>query len=309
MAVITLLDGGLGQEINKRSENDTHPLWSVKVMFDSPEIVTDVHAEFIEAGARVICLNTYVATPTRMERHGLGDRFEEAHATAIRLARKAIEKSGCPAGFVQIAGCLPPLVASYVSEVSKDQADSLVEFRQLVDRQKDSVDLFLIETMSNINEACAALDAVKESGKPVFVGLTLSDDASNTLRSGEPLEDAIAALVPKGPDGILLNCSVPEAITRAMPVLAIACVDAGMRCGGYANGFTSIDKLRPGGIVDVLEARKDLSPETYADYVEQWIADGATIVGGCCEVGPAHIKYLADKLTGSGHVLANLDSE
>jgi homocysteine S-methyltransferase len=59
MSEIALLDGGLGQEINKRSRNDTHPLWSVKVMFDSPDIVCDVHSDFILSGARVICLNTY----------------------------------------------------------------------------------------------------------------------------------------------------------------------------------------------------------------------------------------------------------
>ena len=87
-----------------------------------------------------------------------------------------------------------------------------------------------------------------------------------------------------------------------MPILA----GSGARFGGYANGFTSIDKLRPGGVVDVLEARKDLTPEVYAEYVEQWIDMGATIVGGCCEVGPSHIRHLADKLAASGHTITNL---
>lgn len=302
MAEIALLDGGLGQEINKRSREETHPLWSVKVMFDAPDVVIDVHSEFIEAGARVICLNTYTATPTRMEQSGLGDRFVEVYATAARLASTAITNTGCAAGSIQVAGCVPPLVASYISGLSKSYTESLAEFRQIVDQQKDIVDLFLIETMSNINEASAALDAVKETTKPVYVGLTLSDDLSDTLRSGERLEDAINALVPKQPDGILLNCSIPEAVTKAMPILA----EAGVRFGGYANGFTSIHKLRPGVTVDVLEARRDLTPEVYAEYVEQWIDMGATIVGGCCEVGPHHIRCLANKLTASGHIISNL---
>lgn len=306
MAEIALLDGGLGQEINKRSTKDTHPLWSVKVMLDAPQVVVDVHADFINAGARVICLNTYAASPTRMHRHDLDDRFEEAHATAFRLAKEAVDKTGSPSGPVQIAGCLPPLVASYVADVSKNHADSLVEFRQIVDQQKDNVDLFLIETMSNIEEATAALDAVQESGKPGYVGLTLADDLSMTLRSGESLEDAVSTLVARKPDGIMLNCSIPEAITEAMPVLAKGCAGTGVRFGGYANGFTSIDKLRPGGVVDVLEARKDLTPEAYADYVGQWIEAGATIVGGCCEVGPDHIRHLAERLAAAGHTLTNL---
>lgn len=303
MAEIALLDGGLGQEINQRSPGDTHPLWSVKVMFDSPQVVLDVHAEFIQAGARVISLNTYAATPTRMAREGFGDRFEEAHHVAIHLARQAIWQSGVSPDTVQVAGCLPPLVASYVSEVSQGYDESLQEFREIVAVEKDAVDLFLVETMSNITEASAAIDAVREVGMPVYVGLTLKDDLSDTLRSGESLADAIAVLVPRRPNGILLNCSVPEAITQAMPILATC----GLPFGGYANGFTSIDKLRPGGVVDVLEAREDLTPEAYADTVEGWIASGATIVGGCCEVGPGHIRYLADRLVEAGHTTTALN--
>jgi homocysteine S-methyltransferase len=237
-----------------------------------------------------------------MKRHGLGERFEEAYTTAFKLAKLAIEKTKCPAGSVQIAGCVPPLVASYVSEVSKDYAESFVEFQQIVCQQKNSVDLFLIETMSNIDEASAALDAVNEVTKPVYVSLTLSDDLSNTLRSGERLEDAISTLLPKNPDGILLNCSTPEAITKAMPLLA----GSKVRFGGYANGFKSIEKFQPGSVVDVLESRSDLTPEIYTEYVKQWINIGATIVGGCCEIGPAHIKFIANNLVSSGHIISNL---
>lgn len=304
MARITLLDGGLGQEINKRSPGETHPLWSLTVMFHMPDVVVDVHSEFIAAGARVICLNTYTATPTRMERDGFGERFEEAHATAARLAAAALERSGLEAGAVQIAGCLPPLVASYKSDVAKSYHESLAEFRRIVNQQKDRVDVFQIETMSNIDEASAALDAAGESGKPVYVGLTLSDDSSNTLRSGERLEDAVGVLMSRNPDGILLNCSIPEAITAAMPVLA-GLIGTDVRFGAYANGFTSIDRLQPGGTVDVLEAREDLTPEAYARHVMRWTECGATIVGGCCEVGPNHIRHLARTLKAAGHEIAN----
>ena len=76
-----------------------------------------------------------------------------------------------------------------------------------------------------------------------------------------------------------------------MPILA----KTGVRFGGYANGFTSIEALRPGGNVDALEARKDLDPQAYGDFVRQWLDHGASIIGGCCEVGPQHIAYL-DKM-------------
>ena len=133
MTDIALLDGGLGQEIQKRSMTEAHPLWSVKVMLDHPDIVTKVHRDFILSGARVICLNTYAASPSRMTSHGFGDQLELAHKTAIKLARQSLKESSVKDGSVQIAGCLGPLVASYVAEVSMDYNNSLDEYRQLVD--------------------------------------------------------------------------------------------------------------------------------------------------------------------------------
>ena len=75
---------------------------------------------------------------------------------------------------------------------------------------------------------------------------------------------------------------------------------SGLRCGGYANGFTAIDALVPGGNVDALSARTDLGPEAYGDFAMSWIDAGASIVGGCCEVGPAHIAHLHQRLVAAG---------
>jgi S-methylmethionine-dependent homocysteine/selenocysteine methylase len=271
-------------------------------MFDQPDIVTKVHRDFIMSGARVICLNTYTATQTRMTRHGFGDQLETAHKTAINLARQSLKESSVKDGSVQVAGILPPLVASYVAEVSKDYNNSLDEYRQLVALQKDGVDLFLIETMSNIDEARAALTAVKEANKPAFVSLTIADDLSNKLRSGEDLRVAIDVLSNENPNGIMLNCSSPEAITKAMSIMT----ELNIPFGGLGNGFTSISPLSPGSTVDKLSARKDLSPKVYAKFACQWVEAGATIIGGCCEIGPEHIDFLCQQLKANGHRLTTL---
>ena len=302
MTDIALLDGGVGQEIQKRSMTKAHPLWSVKVMLERPDIVTKVHCDFIMSGARVICLNTYAASPSRMASHGFDDKLEVAHKTAISLARKSLKESSVKAGSVQVAGCLGPLVASYVAEVSKDYNNSLYEYRKLVDLQKDGVDLFLVETMSNIEEAKAAITAVMEVGKPVFVALTIEDDLSNKLRSGEDLGLAIDVLSNENPNGIMLNCSSPEAITNAMSKMTKLSIPF----GGFANGFISISPLYPGSTVDNLSARKDLSPNAYAQFASQWIEAGATIIGGCCEIGPEHIDFLCQHLEANGHRLTTL---
>ena len=85
-----------------------------------------------------------------------------------------------------------------------------------------------------------------------------------------------------------------------MPLLA----GIGVPFGGYANGFVSIGALQPGGTVDVLEAREDLDPAAYAGHAMGWVAAGAVIVGGCCEIGPGHIAALGQRLAAEGHELA-----
>lgn len=295
---IVLLDGGMGQELQKRSEQPASPLWSAQVMLDEPNLVVDAHRDFIDAGARVITLNTYSATPTRLARDGQPDWFEPLQAAALKAARQACGESGRDA---RIAGCLPPLVASYRPEVAHDEATCLREYRQMVAAQKaGGVDLFLCETMSIAHEARAATMAAVESGLPVWTAFTVDDADGTKLRSGESLAESAKAVVDAGANAVLVNCAVPEALTTAMDVLR----ELGVPFGGYANAFTSVAALEPGGTVDVLEARKDLDPDAYADHVLQWVEKGATIVGGCCEVGPAHIKALAERLTTAGYSLA-----
>ena len=95
-------------------------------------------------------------------------------------------------------------------------------------------------------------------------------------------------------EALLVNCSVPEAVNKAIPLLT----NQGVPVGGYANGFVKIAKdfMEKGATVDILEKRPNLGPEIYADFVDGWIKDGATVVGGCCEVGPAHIRELARRI-------------
>ncbi|NOX73007.1 MAG: homocysteine S-methyltransferase family protein [Alphaproteobacteria bacterium] len=293
MSRITLLDGGMGQELLKRSAQPPHPLWSAKVLMDEPEIVQAVHEDYIRAGSTVITLNAYSATPERLTAEGQPELFAPLQARAIELAKAAVAACGKS---VRIAGCLPPLYSSYHPELATDYDIVLGLYRQIVAAQKDHVDLLQCETLSSVLEARAALTAAKESGLPVWLGLSVADDDSKTLRSGEGLSDALAVLVPMGPDAILLNCSFPEAITAALPDV----IATGLTAGGYANGFTGITALKQGGTVEGLRARDDLGPAVYADFAMHWVGMGASIIGGCCETGPAHIAEIARRLERSG---------
>lgn len=291
---ITLLDGGMGQELLKRSGSAPTPMWSAQVLMDKPDIVRDLHIDYIRAGARVITLNSYSATPERLARDVSESLFEDLQNKAIEVAKAARELAGIDG--VRIAGCLPPLYASYRPDIAPEFDVMLRTYQRVVAVQKSAVDLFLCETMASMAEARAAASASLETGLPVWCALTVEDDTSAKLRNGDALTDAVSMLDQLGVHATLINCSKPEAISAAWDAL---CSGEG-QVGAYANGFTSISALEPGGTVDSLEARHDLNPENYAKFVMQWVERGASIVGGCCEVGPAHIALIAKQLTERG---------
>ncbi len=290
---VVLLDGGMGQELRRRSTSPATPLWSAQVMADEPGLVTAVHRDFIRAGARVLTTNSYAVTPERLARDGDPAAFEDLQRAAVDAARAARTAEGVP---VRIAGCLPPLVASYRPDLAPAPDACLASYRAIVAAQAAGVDLFLAETQAAVHEAVAATTAAVASGLPVWVAFTVDDGDGQRLRSGEPLTDAAGAVAAAGAEAVLVNCSTPEAVTVAVEVLA----GLGLTFGAYANGFTSVEALAPGGTVDALTARTDLGPEAYADHALDWVAAGATIVGGCCEVGPAHIAAIARRLDALG---------
>ena len=298
MKNICLLDGGTGQEIYKRSRKKAHPLWAAKVMMDQPNIVKEVHKDFIKAGSRVITINSYTCTPTRLQRDGEIEWFEKLQLQATHIALEARDELGSMAENVKIAGCLPPLTGSYVTDKRKF-VDLKEEYEQIVSIQAPNVDLFLIETISSIKEAKAATEAVFESGKTAYLSFTLSDKEPNQLRSGESIGEALNSISNYSLDALLFNCSFPETISEGLK--SINHLD--IPYGGYANGFTTVDTLKPGGTVGQLLARKDLDKEKHADYVMNWIKGGASIVGGCCEVSPLHIHHLRRRIEEAGYRL------
>ena len=291
---VVLLDGGMGQELIARSSQPPHPMWSAKVMLDEPDIVRSVHEDYLKAGATVLTLNTYSVTPERLANAGLEELFKPLQKAAIDLAKSAISETGVEA---LVAGCLPPLVASYRPDIALPYDDAKDIYRRIVAEQAGDVDFFLAETLSSVEEVRAATDAIVESGKPAWIAMSMRDGGSDLLRSGEKLSSGVAMAAERGAAAVMANCSWPETITTGLDTLAAP----GLPYGAYANGFTSIDALLPGGTVDKLEARRDLDPQRYCQWAMTCIAHGASIIGGCCEVGPAHIAEIANQLSAAGY--------
>ena len=294
-STVTLLDGGLGQELIKRSSAPPHPLWATQVMIDEPHLVSEIHRDFCDAGARVICLNTYAVSRHRLATYAPEKSLQEVLDAALTAANAGIASS-LSASEVSTVASLPPLNASYDHTIAPDFESAYAQYRELISLQKTTVSAFLLETMSNIAEATAGAKAIRDEGVVGAVAFTLSDRDATKLRSGELLDAAIDAVLPHTPDAILINCSTPEIVTEGLKIVA----KSGIKFGAYANGFVSVDALVPGSTVDRLAERKDLGPDEYLEFVKSWLELGAEIVGGCCEIGPAHIKAISAYLAREG---------
>ncbi|WP_227269955.1 homocysteine S-methyltransferase family protein [Roseobacter weihaiensis] len=295
MSAIALLDGGMGQELVHRAGDQPTPLWSTQIMIDHPGLVQQVHADFFAAGATIATANTYAIHHDRLAGTAIEGQFGMLHARAlaeVHAARK-IHGSG------RVAGSIGPLRASYRPDLHPLAEMAVPLFAEVAQTVASGCDLLLLETVASVAHARDALAGARTTDLPVWLSLTVSDTDGTHLRSGEPLADAL--YVAAGADAILINCSAPEAVTQALPLIA----PLGKPIGGYANAFERIteDFLKEKPTVDALKARRDMGPRAYAGYVMEWVGLGATIVGGCCEVSPDHISEIARRLQAAGHTL------
>lgn len=282
-----LLDGGMGQELINRNASGQGVLWSAKALFDHPAAVQAVHEDYIRAGADVITTNSYACIRNNFEPLGLLGRLGEMNRLSAMLARQARDKVGKN---VLIAGSMGPQNGSYRPDLvgSYDETEAL--YREQAAFLAPFVDLFICETMSCIREARAAATAALTTGRPVWLSWSIDDAGEARLRSGESISAAWDDIKGMGVSAVLLNCSPPEAIGKVLPEL-VALSDVPV--GGYANAFTPIpEKWDFHGDTSIPPSRTDVTPEVYAEHAARWLKSGARIIGGCCEVGPAHIAHL-----------------
>ena len=295
---ITLLDGGMGQELIHRSGAAPTPLWSTRVMIDNPGLVAEIHRDYFAAGATVATTNTYAILRDRLAGNGIEDLFAALHDLALGEAETARADHGSG----RIAGSIGPIAASYRPDLHPEPAEAIPVYAEIAAILAPRVDLILAETVAGLAQARAVTEAAVATGKPAWIAFTVDDEDGTRLRSGESIAEAGRLAADLGAQALLANCSAPEAMPAALDALA----PAGLPVGAYANAFTQITKdfLKPNPTVDALSARRDMGPEVYAEHALRWVDAGATIIGGCCETGPAHIAEIARRLRDRGVTIA-----
>jgi len=284
---ITVMDGAMGTALRARGvrvPNYKSSIWSAQAILDAPYEIINLHADYIRAGADMITTNNYAVTRPILTRENMGDRFEEMLTEAIKLAVAARNRVGRTG--VKIAVSLPPLSTSYRADLVGSFQDNLEAYREIVVISAPLVDMFVCETMTTTEEARAAATAGCESGLPVYVSWTLSP-AMGDLRGGESPTQAVKALDSLPVAGFLFNCSACSTVSLALKALAQV---TDKPVGAYCNPV--MHEPVTGGEPEHIPTTL-LSAQAYAEVAKDWIASGATLIGGCCDTDPSYIEALS----------------
>ncbi|MDG3439965.1 homocysteine S-methyltransferase family protein [Nitrospirillum amazonense] len=295
-----LLDGGMGRELQRMGAPFRQPEWSALALIEAPDYVRRAHDAFLDAGADIVTSNSYALVPFHIGEERFAAQGGALASLAGRLARQAADaKAGA-----RVAGSLPPLFGSYRADLF-DAARAADLLAPLVDGLAPHVDLWLAETQSAVAEVRAVRAALggalgKGEAKPLWLSFTLEDEAADAaihprLRGGESVTHATEAALALGAAALLFNCSQPEVMGPALVAARAAAAGAPLPLGVYANAFPPQPKEATAN--DGLdELRADLTPASYLDWARRWVDAGAAIVGGCCGIGPDHIRALAAAL-------------
>jgi S-methylmethionine-dependent homocysteine/selenocysteine methylase len=296
MTTITLLDGGTGRELKRIGAPFRQPEWSALALIEAPDFVRRVHEAYIAAGADVITTNSYAVVPF----HIGDDRFAMHGAALAALSgRLACEVADAAPRIVAVAGSLPPICGSYRADWF-DAAVARPVLAMLVGALRPYVDHWQAETLSAIEEAELVREVVGADGKPLWISFTVADGPGAAgdprLRSGQRVQEAVDAAVRLRAAAVLFNCSQPEVMGEAVSAARETLDRLGgaaraVRIGVYANAFPPQGATAAANST-VHDIRADLTPPGYLLWARDWVARGATIIGGCCGIGPEHIAAL-----------------
>ena len=277
-----LLDGGMGSMLLARglAPGDAPERMNLR----QPEVVTEVHAEYVEAGSDAVQTNTFGANPIRLAHFDLAERCEEINRRATDLARQA--RPRFVIGDIGPTGeYLPPVGTG---DVARWDEGFEMQGRALIDA---GVDALHIETMSDLREAEVALRAVRRSSTeiPVMVSLTFDRKKRGFFTiMGDPLVESLTRLVNDGATVVGANCSIASPDLRDLAAEAQSGVTGRLVFQPNAGS----PETTAGGI------RYSQAPDEFAADLAPVAAAGAAAIGGCCGTDPRFIASLRRRLDG-----------
>ncbi len=287
-----LMDGGMGSELERRGMASP-TTWSGGPMLTHPELVRDIHQEYIEAGAEIIITNTFGTGRDTLEEGGLEHKVAEANKLGIEAAVQARRNAGTEDSVV-IAASVSTMVPKAHAEVPVRYEKGLETYReQLGELAKGGPDVAVGEMLVRISDTLAVIDAAAELGLPVWVGLSVVRDGDvlylgiQDRHGGETLQDAMDAINDKDVASVFI---MHTPVDDTGPGLEIVKKNWSGTFGAYAHFPRSGDPTPEANALD---------PQQYLEYAKGWREQGARIIGGCCGTRPDHIRVLREWLSDS----------
>ena len=294
-----MIDGGTGTEVERRGVPQLENAWNSGGALSHPDIVRDIHKDYISHGAEIVISNTFATSRNLMQDAGVAGLFPDYNRRGVELACEAREVMQKPdvlvAGGIShwsFSGRLPSL-----DDLRDGAADQAAIMKQA------GADLIMLEMMISIPRMLAVLEGAKTSGLPVWVGFSCAPDstgnmclqagdtdATGTVKagSGETLVDAIAALADQNID--------LSSIMHTDVIHIDACLDIVDRCwhglvGVYAHSGQFID--------DQWIFEGTISPQDFAAASQRWLQRNLQIIGGCCGIRPDHMAAVSELVYGN----------
>ena len=279
---VLLADGAMGTLLVTRGAEPSTARSSLSL--SAPEAVTEIHDDYVEAGARILTTNTWDANRVKLREHDWADSLEKINRASVALA-----KESAAGEHIFVAGAVGPLGAmvkpygslslSQVREIFEEQIRILVE---------EGVDLVLLESFSNLLEAAEAVRAARGLSAEIPIVAQMTFFADGRTAFGERAGDALRTLVAAGADAAGINCTLGPQET--LDVFAQVATQVAAPLSVMPNaGYPTLIRGR-----NVYNA----SPDYFREYALEFVDHGAAIVGGCCGTTPEHVRAMARALAG-----------
>tara|TARA_B100000902_G_scaffold343013_1_gene347430 strand:+ start:1570 stop:2478 length:909 start_codon:yes stop_codon:yes gene_type:complete len=289
-----ILDGGMGQELLARGMTPNGTLWSANALLNEKyhQLLLDTHLDFVKAGAEVIVTTTFTTRKLRLRDNNVEDKYEYLNNKAGEIAQKA--KKLYPE--VLIAGGLPPQYLTYEAD-TRSEDEIMDNFYSQAKLLNPYIDFFYFDVLSSVREFKIAIDCIKEFNKPYLIGAHISD--GKTLPSGEKISEIINNIQHEKLLGMILSCISPENYELNLDEIQSLKIPFGFKLNAFIktnpkpNYTGAYKKSKTGNPNEFLGVRKDLTPKKLAEFAGKFKQAGATILGGCCETRPSHIKEIS----------------
>ncbi len=293
---IRILDGGMGQHLLVKGLKAKGSLWSATALIHEKyhKLVVDAHLDFIKSGAEVIITNNFSARRSRMIQNNVEEHFNYANKKAGELALKAkkISKKN-----VLIAGSLPAQNDTYVL----DQRDKKIIEKGFYDQAKlikPFVDFFYLDVLCGSKECEIALNVTEKLNLPVLVGLHVKKNGK--LPSNESISEVVEKCKNKNWLGLIVACVSPEIIENSVEEVKKLNISFGYKANLWnveepvpVHKFTSPSDKVGKNPVEAMGTRDEYTDVSFLEFSKKMISKGTTILGGCCETKPAHIKKIS----------------